>query len=156
VLANLELPLTRVFTPASNGPGQVPEVTDSAVAGVPVHQLSLAPGFSLDYTVHNGLVVLSTQLTGIASVFGRGGSLSQTSAFRGTLGDHPDQVSSLVFSDLSQLLRLGSRVGLIGSPRQAAISSVVEMIRAVGLVSWRGANDTTTELQLLTNDRAIR
>jgi hypothetical protein len=156
VLAGLELPLTRVFTPPADGPGQVPEVNDLSVDGIPVHELSLAPGFSLDYTVNEGLVVASTQVAGLVSMFRHRGGLSETRAFQSTLANHPNQVSSLVFSDLSQLLRLGSRVGLIGSPRQAAISSVVEMIRAVGLVSWRGANDTTTELQLLTNDRAIR
>jgi hypothetical protein len=150
VLANLELPLTRVFTPPTNGPGQLPEVNDSVAAGVPVHQLSLAPGFSLSYAVDGGLVVVSTATAGIASVLRHHDSLSQASAFQGTVPDHPNQVSSLVFSDLSQLLRLGSRVGLIGTPRQSVISSVVGMIHAVGLTSWRGADDTTTELQLQT------
>jgi hypothetical protein len=150
VLAGLELPLTRVFTPSSNGPGQIPEVTDVVVGGVPVHQLTLGPGLNLDYAVNHGLVAVSTSTTGIAAVVAGRGGLPQASAFKATVPDHPDEVSSLVFSDLSQLLRLGSRVGLIGSPRQTAISSVAEMIRAVGLAAWRGADDTTTELQLQT------
>lgn len=149
VLAKLELPLTQVFAPGGSGPGQVPEVNDVALAGgVVAHQLSLAPGFSLDYTVDHGLVVVSTATAGLASVFSHRGTLDGARGFQATLPGHPDQITSLVFSDLSQLLRLGSRVGLIGTSRQTAMSSVVGMIRAVGLAAWRGAGDTTTELKL--------
>jgi hypothetical protein len=148
VLSSLEGPLTQVFAPASNQPGVVPEASDATVAGVSVHELSLAPGFRLDYAVAHGLVVLSTGRAGITRVFTHTRTLDGTPGLRSVLGEHPSEVTSLVFFDLSQLLRLGERAGLIDSTRQASLWPAVEKIRAIGLASWRGANDTTTELQL--------
>jgi hypothetical protein len=147
-LAGLEGPLTQVFAPPSSGPGQVPEVTDTVVAGVPVHELSLAPGFGLAYAVARGLVAVSTSPAGIAGVFAHPRALGEMPSFRRVLGNNPGQVTSLVFFDLSQLLRLGSRLGLIGGTRQTALSLALEKIRAVGVATWRGATDTTTELLL--------
>ncbi len=149
LLAGLELPLTEVFAAPGTGPGLVPEVNDIFVAGVPVHELSLAPGFNLDYSVAHGLVVVSTGTGGIAGVFAHREAVSSETAFASVLADRPDQVTSLVFFDLSQLLRLGEQTGMIGNGRAPMLWPAVERIRAVGLASWRGANDTTTELQLL-------
>lgn len=146
-LAGLEGPLTQVFAPPSSGPGQVPVLSDLQVAGVPVHQVALAPGFSLDFAVARGLVVLSTGQAGIAGVFSRVRALNQTPSYQSVLADHPSPVGSLVFLDLGQLLRLGSRIGLIGSARQATLWPALEKIHAVGLAAWRGADDTTTTLQ---------
>jgi hypothetical protein len=148
LLAGLEAPLAQVFTPSSAGPGQVPEVSDTQLAGVPVHELSLAPGFGLDYAVARGLVVISTSPAGVAGVFRHAGALGEESGFQGVLANHPGQVTSLVFSNLGQLLRLGEQTGLIGSTHSSTLWSALEQIRAVGLASWRGADDTTTELQL--------
>jgi hypothetical protein len=147
VLAGLVGPLTQVFTPPSNAPGQVPEPGETNVGGVTVHELSLAPGFGLDYAVARGLVVLSTQTEGVAGVFAHRRALSDTAGFHAAVPDHPDKVTSLVFFDLSRLLRLGSQLGVIGAPH-AMLWPAMEKIRAVGLASWRGATDTTTELQL--------
>ncbi len=148
ILAGLEGPLTQVFAPPAGGPGQVPTVAEATVAGVPVHELSLAPGFRLVYAVAHGLVVLSSGTGGVAGVFAHAHALSDAPAFRAALGDHPSRVTSLVFFDLSQLLRLGEQTGLIGSTRETTLWPDLEKIRAVGLTSWRGANDTTTQLQL--------
>jgi hypothetical protein len=148
LLAGLEVPLTQVFTPSGSGPGQVPEITDTTVAGVAVHQLSLAPGFGLDYAVAHGLVVISTGTSAIASVFAAGRRLDQAPSIPAVLPEAPGRVTSLVFVDLTQLLRLGERSGLIGSQGQATTWSAAEGLRAVSLASWRGAYDTTTELQL--------
>jgi hypothetical protein len=148
ILAGLEGPLRQVFDPPADGPGQVPTVRDATVAGVPVRVLSLAPGFELVYAVSQGLVVLSSGTGGVAGVLAHAHALRDTRDFRSALGHHPSRVTSLVFFDLSQLLRLGERSGLIDSTREATLWSALENIRSVGLASWRGANDTTTQVQL--------
>jgi hypothetical protein len=148
VLAGLEGPLTQVFTPPPGSPGQVPTTRDASVAGVGVRELSLAPGFQLVYAVAHGLVVLSSGPAGVAGVFAHAHALSDAPRFQATLGNHPDRVTSLVFFDLSQLLRLGGQTGLIDSTPASALWPALETIRTVGLTSWRGANDTTTKLQL--------
>lgn len=150
VLASLEGPLTQVFAPPSNQPGLVPEVLDTTVAGVSVHELSLAPGFHFDYAVARGLVVLSTGAAGVAGVFAHTNPLSGAGSFQSALAGHPTEVTSLLFFDPSQLLRLGARSGLIDSTRQASLWLAVEKLRDVGVESWRGPNDTTTQVQLQT------
>jgi hypothetical protein len=118
------------------------------VAGVTVHQLSLAPGFALDYAVSHGLVVISTSVGAIGAVLWHGGSISDAASYRNVLGDRPARVTSLLFFDFSQLLGLGEQTGLIGSPRLAALWPYLDKIGAVGLESSRGSSDTTTELEL--------
>ncbi len=146
-LAGLEGPLTQLFTPAS-GPGQVPQVTQAAVAGVPVREVPLEPGFDLDYTVAHGLVVISTGLPGVGEVLKHPEAMDATASFSSAVADDPSRVTSLVFFDLSQLLRLGEQTGFIGSARQATLPPAAENIHAVGLESWRGADETTTKIQL--------
>jgi Protein of unknown function (DUF3352) len=148
VLAGIEGPLTQVFTPPPGAPGQEPTARDGVVAGVPVRELSLAPGFQLVYAVAHGLVVLSSGPAGVAGVLAHAHTLSDAPSFRATVGNHPDRVTSLVFFDLSQLLRLGGQTGLIDSTPASTLWPALETIRTVGLTSWRGASDTTTNLQL--------
>jgi hypothetical protein len=64
------------------------------------------------------------------------------------LGSPPGQVTSLLFSDLPQLLSLGEQTGLIQSTRLATVWPDLAKIRAIGLTSTRGELDTTTELSL--------
>jgi hypothetical protein len=148
LLAGVEAPLTKVFAPPSGGPGQVPVVNDAQVAGVTVHQLLLAPGFQLDYTVAHHLVVVSTSLDAIAAVFRHPRALSDAPSYRTSTGNSANQVTSLLFLDVNQLLPLGEQTGLIGNTRLAALWPDLRRIRAVGLASTRGEFDTTTELRL--------
>ncbi|HTX31644.1 MAG TPA: DUF3352 domain-containing protein [Solirubrobacteraceae bacterium] len=148
ILANLEAPLTQVFSPPADSPGQVPEVTDTSTAGVSVHELSLAPGFGLDYAVARGLVVVSTGLSGITQVFRHAAAMNTSPSFQSGLANTPSRVTSLVFFDLSQLLRLGEQTGLIASAQPVTLGPALDKIHAVGLESWRGADDTTTQIQI--------
>lgn len=148
ILADLEGPLDQVFTPPAGAPGQVPTATETSLAGVPARELFLAPGFRLVYAVAHGLVVLSSATAGVAGVFAHTHTLSDSVSFQSAMGDRPARVTSLVFFDLSQLLRLGGQTGFIDGTRNAALWPALENIHAVGLTSWRGANDTTTQVQL--------
>lgn len=118
------------------------------VAGVTAHQVVLAPGFELDYTVSHCLVVVSTRLGGIAAVVHHTHALADDSRYEATLGDHPDQLASLLFFNLNQLLSLGEQAGLIGDTPLAALRPDLQKIHLVGMASSRGESDTTTELLL--------
>jgi hypothetical protein len=65
-----------------------------------------------------------------------------------TLADQPRPVSSLVFFDFSQLLRLAERTGLTRSSRYAVLRPDLARIRAVGLETTRGRADSTAEITL--------
>ena len=147
LLAGVEAPLARLFPPPSSGAGQVPEFNDVPVAGVTVHQLALASGLALDYAVFRGLVAVSTSLQAIAGVARHARSLADDPAYQAVVGGS-DRVTSLVFLDFNQLLSLAEQTGLARSSRLTALTPDLRKIRAIGLASTRGENDTTAELFL--------
>jgi len=148
LLASLEGPLAQLFPPPASGPGQAPEFTEIPVAGgaITVHRLVLAPGLELDYAVFRGLVVVATSFPAITEVIHHAQSLENERLYQTTLGERPDEVTSLVFLDFSQLLSLGEQTGLVRSSRYRAIRADLAKIRAVGLSSTRGESDSTAEL----------
>ncbi len=147
-LANLEVPLSQLFPAPSSGSGQVPQFSDRLIDGVTAHELSLAPGLQLDYAVFRGLVVISTSLDGIGAVASHVRSLADQPSYTAALGSRPQQVSSLVFLDFSQLLSLAEQTGLFRGTRYRLLRPDLERIRAVGLSSTRGEADSTAELFL--------
>jgi hypothetical protein len=102
----------------------------------------------LDYTVSRGLVIIATSLTGVTAVLERSRSLSSDPVYRATVPDRPHAVTSLVFLDLRQLLRLGEQTGLLRSARYQALRPDLEKVRAVSLESTSGETDSTAELFL--------
>jgi Protein of unknown function (DUF3352) len=147
-MAGLEAPLTALFPAPSSGPGQIPGLVDHQVGGVTVHELGLGPGLQVDYAVFNGLVVVSTSITAIDQVASRSRSLAGDNAYKTVLSDQPEQVSSVLFSDFSQLLRLGEQTGLTSGARIRELLPDLAKVSTIGLSSANGKSDTTTELRL--------
>ena len=147
-LAALEGPVTALFAPSGSAGGQVPELADHAVGGVTVHEVGLGPGLQLDYAVFDGMVVLSTSMQAIDGVAQRARSLDADSAYQATLGDRPDQLTSLVFGDVSGLLQLGEQTGLTSGARMRELLADLSKVRAIGLSSTSGERETTTALSL--------
>jgi hypothetical protein len=148
VFAELEQPLERLFAPAGAAAGQAPLFNQVTVGKVPAHQLVLAPGLQFDYAVIGNSLVLSTNLAGIAAVAGHRASLVDQAAYHLTLGDHPARLTSLLFLDLNQLLRLDEQTGLITGARFLALKPDLERIHAVGMDSTSGEAESTAELFL--------
>ncbi len=110
-MADLQAPLAKAFAPGG-GSAQAPTFDELALGDTTAYRLRLAPGLELDYAVFDHLLVLSTAIEGIRGVRSRGRRLPDSGAFRSVLGDAPGQVSSLIFLDFSELLRLGEQTGL--------------------------------------------
>jgi hypothetical protein len=147
-LAALQVPLEQLFPPPGNGPGQAPVFNDRPVAGVTAHQLVLTSGLELDYAVFDGKVVISSSLQGIAAVRDHARSLLDDPRYRATTAGDPQQVTSLLFLDLSQLLSLGEQTGLTASAGYRALRPDLNKVRAIGLSSTSGEADSTAELSL--------
>jgi hypothetical protein len=147
-LAELEVPLAQLFQTPSKSSSSVPLFNDRQIDGITVHELALTTGLQLDYAVFRGVVAISTSLQGIASVAEEPHKHPGAPSFRFTLGDRPKLVTSLVFIELGQLLSLGHETGLTGSATYKALQPDLEKIRAIGLSSTRGRNDSTAELSL--------
>jgi hypothetical protein len=75
-------------------------------------------------------------------------SIADQPAHRQTLTDQPRPVTSLVFFDFSQLLRLAERTGLTRGARYRALRPDLGRIRAIGLETTRGRADSTPEITL--------
>ena len=147
-LAGLEVPLSELFPPPASGSGQVPLFNDRSVAGITAHQLALTPGLELDYAVTGGLVVISTSLDGIAAVVRHEHAIAQEREFSSAMSGNPQRVTSLLFLDFSQLLSLGEQTGLTRGATITALQPDLKRIRAVGLSSTSGEDDSTAELTL--------
>lgn len=147
-LANLEVPLASLFPAPNQGSGQVPQFNTRQIDGVTAHQISLAPGLDLAYAVFRGLIVVSTSVDAIGMVARHTSSVAQEPGYRQTLPDQPRPVTSLVFLDFSQLVRLAERTGLTRSASFRTLRPDLETIRAVGLETTRGRANSTAEIML--------
>ena len=116
-LAQVQIPLAQLFQAPASGAGSVPEFNDRQIGAVTAHQLVLASGLELDYAVFNGLVAISTSLSGLAAVVTPTQTLAGNPSFQFTLNRRPKLVSSIVYLDLGRLLALGEQTGLISSAR---------------------------------------
>lgn len=147
LLASVELPLALLLRPP--GSEATPSWIDRAAGdGVTAHQLALPGRPELDYAVFRGLVVVSTSLAGISAVASDPHPLSASPSYRTVLAHRPAGLTSLLFLDFSQLLSLGEHAGLIGGGRFAQLQGALARVRAVGLVSTSGEDDSTAELTL--------
>jgi hypothetical protein len=148
VFAELEGPLARLFAPAGAQAGQAPVFNQVKAGGVVAHQLVLAPGLQFDYALTANKLVLSTSLQGIAEVARHTSSILDKPAYGATLANHPARVTSLLFLDLSQLLRLNEQIGLITGPGFRSLKPDLDRVHAIGLSSTSGEADSTAELFL--------
>jgi uncharacterized protein DUF3352 len=100
----------------------------------------------LDATVIDGKLVLSTGMAGIKAAQDAQGGLADADAFRATVGDPSKPVTSIVFLDFSQLLRLAEQTGLNDNRAYLAVKPDLSKVVAVGARSTGAGEDTTTEI----------
>jgi hypothetical protein len=100
------------------------------------------------WAVFDGRVAISTSPDGIARVRRARASLADAPRFQAVLGNRPKTLTSIVFLDFSELLRLGEQTGLSESPAYRAVRGDLERVRAIGATSAGGEADTTAELFL--------
>jgi hypothetical protein len=91
---------------------------------------------------------VSTSIAAIDQVASRSHSLADEQAYKTALSGRPDQLSSVLFTDFSQLLSLGGQTGLTSGARVRELLPDLAKVRAIGLSSASGESDTTTELRL--------
>jgi hypothetical protein len=145
--SKLQAPLAKLFTPPTTGAGQAPTFsTKDLGGGDEAFSLSLGPGVEIDYAVFDGRLVISTNLDGITAVKSAKGSVADASSFKAVLDDRPERVSSLVFLDFSQLLRLAEQTGLTDSQAYLAVREDLSHIKAIGSAAASQGDDSTVEL----------
>ena len=145
-LRELQDPLAKLVTPQG---GRTPKWgTEEIGDGVSARTLKLETGGALAYAVFDDRLVVSTSTAGIRNVKDADGSMEDAATFEDVLGQRPDEVSSLGFLDFSQLLELGEQTGLNDSRAYLAAREDLKRIRAVGISSSGGGEESTAEILL--------
>jgi hypothetical protein len=144
-LLSLEAPLSKLL---AAGGGTQAVFRHQQVAGVPAAVMRLGSGAELAYAVFDHKLVVSTKAEGIAQVKAARRPLTQTGAYRATVGTASGPVTSVVFLDFSQLLRLGEQTGLNDSRAYQAVKDDLHKVRAVGARATGSGDESTVELLL--------
>jgi hypothetical protein len=139
-LAQLETPIARLL-------GKNARFRTANVAGQTAHVLK-AGGLQLAYAVFNGNLVISTATSGIAAVIRGRDRLDSQPAFKAVGGDTPGSVSSVLFLDFTELLRLGEQTGLGDSRAYQSVRDDLQKVRAVGAWSSGAGDESTAEINL--------
>ncbi|MCW3011152.1 MAG: hypothetical protein JWO90_1556, partial [Solirubrobacterales bacterium] len=141
-LQRLQAPLAKVLgAPGQPAPAWQREGRD--------FRLTPAEGIEIHYGVFDGKLVLSTKRAGIEAARSSAGRLAGDPLYRSALGGGPSEpVTSLVFLDFSQLLRLGEQTGLNDSSAYLAVKDDLQRVRAVGSRSTSDGRHSTAELLL--------
>jgi hypothetical protein len=140
-LARAQRPLARLLAPG----GGVAPAWRAVGEGF---QLRPTAGVELNYAVVDNLIVVSTRASGIAAVRNRKGTLPETEAWRRTVENSQEPVSSLVFLDFNQLLRLGEQTGLNDSKAYLGVKDDLQKLKSVSARSSSDGDESTVELFL--------
>ena len=96
--------------------------------------------------VFDGKLAISTSEAGIAAARDTDGGIGDAEGFDAVIPDPERAVTSVVFLDFSQLLRLGEQTGLNDSRAYLAVKGDLSRVHAVGASSTGSGEDTTTEI----------
>jgi len=141
VLRRVEAPLAGILKPAG---GTVPRWTrDDGIAS-----LRLTAGIEVHYAVDDGRVLLSTRRDGVLDARRAEGGLVGSDPWKDALGNSEIPTTSLVFLDLSQLLRLAEQTGLNDDRAYQAVRDDLVRVRSVGARSSGSADEPTAEIFL--------
>ncbi len=138
-LRALERPVARLLAPDG---GSAPSW--SRKDGIA--SLRLTAGVELHYAVADGRVVLATKRQGVEQVLRDSGGLVDSEPWRAVLENPGKPTTSLVFLDLSQLLRLAEQTGLRDNRSYLAVQDDLNTVRSIGARSTGNADETTAEI----------
>jgi hypothetical protein len=139
-LTQLEAPIARLL-------GKSARFEAVRVAGRTARQLKAGP-ISIAYAVIGDRLVISTAPSGIAAAARGGDHLDEQDIFKTVAGDAPGKVSSLLFLDFTELLRLGEQTGLGDSRAYQSVRDDLQKVRAVGAWSSGSGDESNAEINL--------
>jgi hypothetical protein len=126
--------------------GQVPTLQPTRVAGIDAATLRLSPAVELTYAIFGGKAVITTSPGGIRRVkLGKSHVLDNPLFAPGMRGDL-DQVTSVLFLDLEQLLALGEQAGLGDSPGYQELKAELSPVRTVSAITHARKASKETEI----------
>jgi len=139
-LAQLETPIARLL-------GKTARFRAASVAGHAIRLLKAGP-ISIAYAVIGDRLIISTAPSGIAAAVRGGDHLDTQDTFKTVAGNAPGRVSSLLFLDFTELLRLGEQTGLGDSRAYQSVRDDLQKVRAVGAWSSGSGDESNAEITL--------
>jgi uncharacterized protein DUF3352 len=143
-LLRLQGPLARLLTPRGK---TAPTFRELRVAGERAFAVRLSSSLEVLYSIFDGRLVISTSAAGLVAVKDAKGGLTDSDAYRATLGDRPRRVTSLIFLDFGKLLALAEQTGLNDSQAYVRVRDDLHRVRSVGVATTGGEGETTAELR---------
>jgi hypothetical protein len=139
-LAQLETPIAKLL-------GKGARFRDTTVAGARSRVLKAGP-ITLAYAVVRNDLVIATSPAGIAAVANAPAHVEDEDQFKTVDDGAPGKVSSLLFLDFTELLRLGEQTGLGDSRAYQSVRDDLRKVRAVGAWSSGSGDESTAEINL--------
>ena len=139
-LAQLETPIAKLL-------GKGARFRNVTVAGARSRVLRAGP-ITIAYAVVRDNLVVATSPAGIAAVANAPVHLDSEESYKTAAAGAPGKVSSLLFLDFTELLRLGEQTGLGGSRAYQSVRDDLRKVRAVGAWSSGSGDESTAEINL--------
>ena len=130
-LADLQVPIAKAFD-ADEG-GQAPIFDGADIAGVPARSLRISPTVNLTYAIFDETLVVATDPAGVEQVKEGESSLSDSDLYEGATEDFADELATLVYFNLGDLIALAERQGLAEDTAYALFAEEVRKLQALGL-----------------------
>jgi hypothetical protein len=123
-------------------------LTDASPGGLRARTLADAPGRSLSWAIDGNTLIVSTALDGISSITGGGPRLGNARGLEAVTGNPRKPITSLVFLDPNQLLRLGADTGIGPAGALEGSRRDLAKVRAVGVTTTGSSRESTVDLSL--------
>jgi Protein of unknown function (DUF3352) len=145
-LADLQVPIARALDPGEGG--QAPVFEGSAIAGIQARSLRISPTVNLTYAIFDEKLVVATDPAGIEQVKSGESSLSDSGQYEEATDGFGDELATLLYLNLGDLIALAERQGLAEDPSYALFAPEVRRLQALGLAVERSDEAIATRLRL--------
>jgi hypothetical protein len=116
--------------------------------GLSARTLADAPGQGLAWALDGDLLMLAGSLDGLSALAAEGPRLGDSRGFRAVLGDTGDPLTSLVFLDPDQLLRLGADTSVAAPGALEGSRRDLAKVRAAGVTTTGTSRESTVDLSI--------
>jgi Protein of unknown function (DUF3352) len=145
-LSELQAPLAKALEPQRGL--QAPVFKEQEIEGVHVQSLRISPTVELTYAIVDGKLVLSTDPTGVRQVASGSSSLEDSERFSIATEELPDEVSALLYLNLSGLLGVAEQAGLGEDPAYALFSGELRKLEALAVAVERTEDAIDTKIRV--------
>ncbi len=145
-LSELQPPLAKALEPQRGL--QAPVFKEQEIEGVQAQSLRISPTVELTYAIVDGKLVLSTDPAGVRQVASGSSSLEDSERFSQATDDLPDEVSALLYLNLSGLLGVAEQAGLGEDPAYALFSGELRKLEGLAVAVERAEDAIDTKIRV--------